>query len=98
MSTEIYGTSDDLIEIEGDITGELNADDAILFLSDGTILHIKYGKADMAVWEMKLIEKGSLFETIEPCFDEGAPRYSDTAKFGDGIKWAFHATSIRKVE
>jgi len=85
MGTIIYGASDDLIEI-------------FLFLSDGTILEVKYGKENLAVWEIKLVEKGIHFDTIEPCFDEDADRYSDTAKFHFGLKWVYAADSIGKVE
>ncbi len=98
MPTIIYGASDDLIEVEGDVKGELCSDNSVLFLSDGTILAVKYGKESLAVWEIRLVEKGALFENIEPCFDEDADRYSDVASFADGIKWVYEAESIGKVE
>lgn len=98
MATEVYGASDDLIEIDGDLEGEHSAEEAYLFLSDGTLLHVKYGKENMAVWEIRLIRQGTLFSTINPCFDEDAKRYSDTALFDAGIRWAYAAKDVSQVK
>lgn len=98
MTTEVYGASDDLIEIDGDIKGEHPAAESFLFMSDGTILKVKYGKSNMAVWDIKVVRAGSLFKTIKPCFDEDADRYSDTAVFDVGIKWAYAADNVVSVE
>jgi len=53
MSTIIYGASDDLIEAEGDVKGEVghygsdnDKHGVLLICSDGTLLEIKYGKED----------------------------------------------------
>ena len=52
MSTKVYGASDDLVEFEGDLNGEVNffnndheAEDIGLLVafSDGTILLVSYG-------------------------------------------------------
>ena len=98
MTTIIYGASDDLIEVSGDVKGEHCGDHNFLFLSDGTILEVKYGKESLAVWEIRLVEKGALFMNIEPCFDEEASPYSDVASFADGVKWVYQAESVGKVE
>lgn len=98
MTTVIYGASDDLIEVEGDVRGEHCDDEAFLIVSDGTILKIKYGKESMAIWEIRLVEKGVLFSTINPCFDENAERYSDTALFKAGVKWVYVAEEIHKIK
>ncbi len=104
MPTKIYGESDDLIEANGDVCGEVGCfgtDDqkhgVLLFLNDGTLLEVKYGKADMAVWGITLINAGTLFEKIEPCSDEDANPSSDIALFKDGLKWAYAATKWQKV-
>lgn len=64
MSAIIYGTSDDLIEFEGDVDGEVgcygtdNQDQGVLVIcSDGTLLEVKYGKNSQAIWDIKLIKK-----------------------------------------
>jgi len=102
--TKIYGCSDDLIESEGDVSGEMDyigTDDkeqgALLMCSDGTLLEVKYGKAGMGVWEVKLINQGSLFEKIDICTDEDAEIYSDIAYFTDGLKWIYAAKEWERL-
>lgn len=101
----VYGASDDLIEVEGDIEGEVGCygtdeqdNGVLLVFSDGTMLEIKYGKSKLAIWEIKLIRKGELFLIIEPCTDEDADIHSDIAKFKDGIKWVYAATEWKAVK
>ena len=105
MSTKVYGASDDLVEFEGDVRGEVGfygSDDndrgILLIFSDGTILEAKYGKADMAVWGVTLIVQGPLFQQIVQCADENADPHSDVAVFDDGLKWAYSAKDWAKVE
>lgn len=100
MATEVYGASDDLIEFEGDFEGEVGCygtDDrdrgVLVMMSDGTVLEVKYGKNGDAIWEVKVLKKGSLFDRVELCDSEDADPYSDVAHFKDGIKWAYAATS-----
>ncbi len=95
MTTRIYGASDDLIEFEGDVRGEVDAygtDDAehgvLVICSDGTLLEVKYGKGDEAIWGITVLQEGRLFVGLEPCDDESADPYSDVANFADGLKWA----------
>jgi len=107
MATMVYGASDDLIEIEGDVSGEVNyipdGDDekkdsgALLVFSDGTILAVKYGKAKGGIWAIETIKKGVLFDRIEECDDENADPYSDQSFFKDGLKWGYAATRWEKV-
>ncbi len=99
MATEIWGASDDLIDFGGDVHGEVGcfgADDrehgVLIMCSDGTVLEVKYGKGWKGIWGIRLVERGSLFETIDLCTDEDAKRHSDTARFADGLKWAYAAT------
>lgn len=105
MPTEIYGASDDLIEFEGDVHGEVSAsgtdddDQGVLIIcNDGTLLEVKYGKADMGIWAIQCIKSGELFDRIETCDDEEADRYSDTAYFKDGLKHAYAATEWERVK
>ncbi len=104
MTTEIYGSSDDLIESEGDVRGEVSCggtDDrdrgVLLICSDGTLLEVKYGKGDAGVWGITQIVKGGLLDRVDICNDEDAARYSDTAYFNDGLKWIYAATEWEKV-
>lgn len=63
--TIVYGSSDDLIEVEGGkCAGEVgcygtdNREHGVLLVfSDGTLLEVKYGKNDEGIWEVKLVKK-----------------------------------------
>ena len=103
--TEIYGASDDLIEFEGDFRGEVGcyATDedehgVLVIISDGTILEIRYGKGGAGIWEVKVLKIGMLFQRIDQCVDSDADRYSDTAHFNDGVKWAYAAKEWELVK
>lgn len=99
MATELYGASDDLIELEGDISEELSGGDksALLIFSDGTVLTIKYGKEHLAIWAITLIKQGDLFGRIDFCSDEDAERYSDTAHFKDGLDGVYFIREWRHI-
>lgn len=101
MATRIYGTSDDLIEVEGGkAAGEVGCygagDDGkpgvLLCCSDGTILEVKYGKEDAGIWEIKLLRRGNDFDRIDICTDDDADPYSDQAFFKSDLKWVYAAT------
>ena len=103
--TKIYGASDDLIEFEGDVSGEVNCygtdeseQGVLLICSDGTLLEVKYGKNDSAIWGIKIIKTGTLLHHVEPCEDEDAKPYSDVAVFNDGLKFIYHASEWKKVK
>jgi hypothetical protein len=100
MGTKIYGASDDLIEFDGEYGGEVGCygtyrDDhpgVLVTCSDGTVLMVKYGKADMGVWGITVLHKGTLFDRFDVCTDEDADPYSDVVHLKDGIKWVYAAT------
>ena len=105
MTTKIYGCSDDLIEFKGDISGEVgnwgtdkDEHGVLLIFNDGTILEIKYGKADMGIWGIMLLNSGSLLDHIDSCIDEDTDPYSDVAYFKDGLKWAYAAADWQRVK
>ena len=105
MSTKVYGASDDLIAFEGDVFGEVghysgndDAEPVMVIFSDGTLLSVAYGKNDLAIWDVKLVRQGDLFQRIETCSDEDADPYSDVAHFADGLKWAYAATEWERVK
>ncbi len=98
MATKVYGSSDDLIEFEGDVDGEVcqyGTDDGnqgnLCIFSDNTILEIKYGKMQRGIWEIKVRQNGSLFDRLEECNEDEGENYSDIAYFKDGLKWAYSA-------
>jgi hypothetical protein len=96
--TTVYGASDDLIVLEGEVTSEINfiaiglgKKGCLLIFSDGTILEAAFGKADRGIWRVSLVERGSLFDVIDVCIEEDASPHSDVAHFKDGLKWAYAA-------
>jgi hypothetical protein len=92
--TKVYGASDDLIEFEGELSGEVGCfgtgdeDDALgvlVALSDGTILAVRYGKPGLGgVWGITMLRQGEMFERLDICTDEDANPYSDVAHFKAG--------------
>ena len=105
MATKIYGESDDLIEFEGEVIrdeiGAFGTDEeehgVLVLCSDGTLLEVKYGKAGMAVWGSTVLKPGTLFDRLEPCFDEDAHPHSDVVHFRAGLKWAYAAKQWVRV-
>ncbi len=98
MTTKIYGASDDLIEFDGDVHGEVGCfgtDDrdqgVLLMCSDGTVLEVKYGKNGDGIWEVKLLKSGALIQRVDQCTSEDANPYSDVAHFRDGLAWVYAA-------
>ncbi len=100
MGTKVYGTSDDLIEFEGDVSGEvmIASGPSLLVFNDGTILTINYGADGMALWKIVVLKEGPLLITIHRCTDEDAEVYSDVAHFADGLSFAFHSRDWERVQ
>jgi hypothetical protein len=76
-SITIYGASDDLVEVEGDIVEEFNPYDgdepSYLAASDGTMLRITYD----GMWHVAVPQTGAGTKVhIEPATDEDS-NYSD---------------------
>jgi len=98
----IYGSSDDLIEIEGDVkeefghywAGNQEGPDYHLYLavSDGTLLRIRYDED--GVWRFTLVSAGA--STISK--DEGTPDSGTDRVHLNGvpIKWVLLGTEVGK--
>lgn len=80
---EIYGSSDDLIEIDGDIREEFNAEEGYLAFSDGTVLYIEYGKE--GIWRIRQMTKGKAKYTKTEGIDDD--NYSDKVTLDGDISW-----------
>ena len=100
MAVKIYGASDDLIEVEGDIKEEFNfypsdsSEFVYLAFSDGTLLKISYDSEGM--WRISRVFSGSASfqkkEAISPDGDE----YSDVVELMDfDIKWVVLGTEAK---
>lgn len=95
-TTTVYGASDDLIEVDGQIREEFNVIDEPRYLafSDGTVLRIEY--TSDGCWAVDQRAKGSC--TIEKVHDatddddeprrpDGTPTYSDVVVLTGDISW-----------
>lgn len=90
----IYGASDDLIEVEGDIRDEFPYSDAeagdLLAFSDGTILRIAYTTS--GVWTISLVRRGRCEYDLRQAPEGVDDDYSDVALLRGDITWVVHAT------
>ncbi|MGC4886602.1 hypothetical protein [Micromonospora sp. DT227] len=93
----VYGSSDDLIEIDGDIREEFGYHNEskgdLLAFSDGTILRIFHN--DSAIWRITSVARGSSELTIEQVAETDDRRYSDRATLA-GAVWVVHGLSIAR--
>jgi hypothetical protein len=95
---QVYGASDDLIEIRGAIYEEFNPgyDDGISYLgfSDGTVLSVQYGQD--GIWRINRMMEGiATYEKTEGRTepDEG----TDTVTLTGDIRWVVFGTKIEKA-
>jgi len=86
MKITIYGESDDLIEIEGDITEEFDAceDNTYIGCSDGTLLSIVYDSDGF--WRINVLVYGACKFSKTQATDEDRD-YSDKVTLEGDIKW-----------
>ena len=82
MSVKVSGGSDDLIEVEGDITAEFNEEEACLAFSDGTVLHVEYTNAGL--WRINRAVEGSASYSKWEATDSDSKEYSDVVTLGAG--------------
>lgn len=78
---KIYGSSDDLVIIEGSKYQEKEIDclgsDVGITFSDGTAIRIGYPKPNAGVWWIKVEWQGVAKQTLTLCENEDADPYSD---------------------
>lgn len=90
ISFDMYGASDDLIELEGDIRDEIGAFDVVrkFYLSDGTCGTIEY--TEEGVWRISVLETGTakvnIIKPTQSEIDEDT-NYTDKATFIGNIEW-----------
>jgi hypothetical protein len=98
--TKIYGASDDLLEFEGDIYGEVgyygsSEDDPIkVSISDGTELNVYY--ADSGLWRIKVLNQGSHFESLVEAVNPDSDEYSDVLTLKSGSLTARYKVGSEK--
>jgi hypothetical protein len=102
VSITVYGASDDLIEIDGDISEEFgyrNEDGLgdkgdLLAFSDGTILRIHYTQSGM--WRITPVVGGSATLRIEQAPEGDEDNYSDKAELS-GAVWVVQGVDYATV-
>jgi len=81
----ITGYSDDIVDVEGDISEEIYGleDGGFLAFSDGTLIQVDYDKN--GVWQFYVMAKGNLYDNKV----EGSVlmETNDTVTFKSGILW-----------
>lgn len=95
----IYGTSDDLIEIEGAVTEEFNVlgeDTSLLTFGDGTALRVSY--THVGVWRITVAATGTAEVTIIPALEGGEDNYSDRATLTGDVPWIAHGNDFVAVK
>lgn len=98
MPVKIYGASDDLIEVEGDIREEfyavtLNDDDdegGILAFSNGVVIRILY--TNEGTWRITPVA-GSV--AIDQCPEDDEDNYTDVAEIEGTITWVVFGTAVQ---
>ena len=87
MSTTIYGASDDLIEVDGDVREEFNVfgeDDSYLGFSNGVVLRVTYDRD--GIWRIRpMAGLSRVTVAMAPTDDED--NYSDRAVIGEAVTW-----------
>lgn len=87
MSITIYGASDDLIEVRGDIADEFYADEVnLIATSNGVAIRIHYSQA--GVWRISQIagDRG-LVSIAQAPEDEDDDNYSDRCTISGRVEW-----------
>lgn len=91
MSLTIYGSSDDLIEVEGDISEEYtdynNPEGSVLAFSNGAALRIAY--SDSGVWRIVPLT-GDM--QIAQALEDDDDNYSDVATVTGDVRWIVRGT------
>lgn len=91
----VYGASDDLIEVEGDISEEFSATDDINYVacSDGTVLKLYYD----GDWYVKVVQDGTSPVKVRQA-EGDEPDYSQVAEVNGDINWVAHAIGFASAE
>lgn len=96
MSVTVYGASDDLIEIDGDIREEFDIDHdgagRLFGFSDGTIIQVEYTK--VGIWRITPMAKGSGELTIMQAPVDDDTNYTDRATLDADIRWVLRGSNL----
>lgn len=103
MSVTVYGVSDDLIEVEGDITAEFSYPESaeggvgvLLAFSDGTVMRVTWmaNWAEGGVWRITEVTHGAGTVDHVPAPEDDEDNYSDRATLHGHIRWVVLGTEV----
>jgi hypothetical protein len=106
MTVTVYGGSDDLIEVEGDVRAEFTALEVLggeedftggfLAFSDGTLLKVSY--QDAGIWRVTPVAKGhAVYEKTFEATDSESANYSDRVTLSGDIRWVVCGSDYSKA-
>lgn len=98
MGVTVYGASDDLIEVEGDVREEFGGGESgdVLVFSDGTALRVAW---EDGVWRIRTVRRGTAELSIERAPDEyDEDNNTDRATLTGQITGVWHETEFRLGE
>lgn len=99
-SITVYGASDDLIEVEGDIDEEFSYKNDeygdVLGFSDGSLIRILYDRD--GVWRITPLVKGTNVIEVTQALSGDEDNYSDRATLDGAIKWVLHGGDYAERE
>lgn len=94
-TVRITGASDDLIEIDGDISEEFSGNDEegdLIAVSDGTVLRISYTRD--GIWRIVPVVHGSAKLTITQAPEDDDRNYTDEAVLTGDVRWVVHGSEL----
>lgn len=97
MATTVYGYSDDLIELEGDIKEEFIVyldypESGYLAFSNGVLLRVAFDED--GIWRFTVLSGDSNTVAVKQCVvDNPEDAYSDVVSIEDSIKWVTFGTA-----
>lgn len=102
LKVTIYGASDDLIEIEGDLREEFNPDEygklGYLAFSDGTLLSIQYSDTTDWIWRINRLAEGlSTYSKTDGT--DSDDDYTDKVTLeGDSLSWVVYGHQTQRAK
>lgn len=86
MKVKVYGASDDLVEVEGDLREEFDGGDVTLIFGDGTHLKVEY--CEDGCWHISRVKKGTAkFKKVFSTPNSESSDYSDIVELeGDLVE------------
>jgi len=93
VTVTVYGASDDLIEVDGDIYEEFshNSDEpALLAFSDGTVLRVTFDED--GIWRITPVISGTA--TFSHEFGQDDREHSDKATLDGDVRWVMYGSEM----